>query len=787
MKSCLQFFHRIFSPSPGPPSRGLVLVAVAASLLFVSSTFAVAQEASSIVGTVTLENTGGALHGARVLIINLGRSTLSDEDGRFRFDGVPAGQHELLAMREHLQADRQTVEVGAGEATTVDFALALAAVHEEVTVTATGRITTAFDAFNTVQALDSIDLAQNMAGNLGELLENEPGVAKRSFGPGSSRPIIRGFDNDRVLLMQDGVRSGDLSSQSGDHGVSIDPAALGRVEILKGPATLLYGSNAIGGVVNAISPHQAFYENPPAELRGQLNADLGSTNEQAGGNANFQVGNGKIMAWFGGGGRRTSEYITPEGTVENSQTEQMNGRAGLGWFGDRDYISVSYEIEDGTYGIPFAGELHGHHEEEEEEEEEEPLIDIDQRRQVVRVEGGLRNLQGRFIDGVKAIFSYVDWQHQEIESFADTGVREVGTEFDNKHYIGRIEVQQTPTERLQGQFGAWGQRRDYVAMGEEALAPPTQQDALAAFAYEELELKGWSLQFGGRIETNKYKPEASERAAGHEEEEGEHHAEEAPEVRDRTFAGFSGSVGVRVPFAENRAALVANFTSSYRAPALEELYNFGPHVGNLAFEIGNPDLEHERSNGGEVNLRLNTGKVRGQASVFYYDISNFIFGAPTGEVVDELLELKYEQGDSRFVGADLALSFHLDERWLLHVSSGVIDARLEDTDEALPRIPPLSGRLALDWLPVNGLLIRPELLVAAKQDNVFGAETPTDGYTTANLMASYTIAGSKMMHVFTLKSTNLGDTLYRNHTSLIKDLAPEMGRRVLLTYGLRLF
>ncbi len=267
----------------------LALVAVAASLLFVSSTSALAQEASSIVGTVTLENTGGALHGARVLIINLGRSTLSDEDGRFRFDGVPAGQHELLAVREHLQADRQTVEVGAGEATTVDFALALAAVHEEVTVTATGRITTAFDAFNTVQALDSIDLAQNMAGNLGELLENEPGVAKRSFGPGSSRPIIRGFDNDRVLLMQDGVRSGDLSSQSGDHGVSIDPAALGRVEILKGPATLLYGSNAIGGVVNAISPHQAFYENPPAELRGQLNADLGSTNEQAGGNDLPQV------------------------------------------------------------------------------------------------------------------------------------------------------------------------------------------------------------------------------------------------------------------------------------------------------------------------------------------------------------------------------------------------------------------------------------------------------------------------------------------------------------------
>lgn len=762
----------------------LALIALTANLISIPSAFALAQEAGSIDGTVTLEDSGGALHGARVMIINLGRSILTDEDGRYRFDGVVAGQHELLAVREHLQALRQTVEVDPGAATTVDFALTLAAVHEEVTVTATGRITTAFDAFNTVQALDSIDLAQNMAGNLGELLENEPGVAKRSFGPGSSRPIIRGFDNDRVLVMQDGVRSGDLSSQSGDHGVSIDPAALERVEILKGPATLLYGSNAIGGVVNTISPHQQFYENPPAELRGQLTADLGSTNEQAGGNANFQVGNGKLMAWFGGGGRRTGDYTTPEGTVENSQTEQMNGRAGLGWFGDRGYFSASYEIEDGSYGIPFAGELHGHHEEEEEadnheEEEEELLINIDQRRQVIRVEGGLRDLQGRFIDGVKAIFSHVDWQHQEIENFADTGAREVGTEFDNKHYIGRIEVQQTPTGRVRGQFGAWAQRRDYVATGEEALAPPTKQDAFAAFAYEEVELVGWGLQVGGRVETNRYRPEAVEREVGHDEE--------APEVRDRNFTGFSGSVGVRVPFADNRAAFVANFTSSYRAPALEELYNFGPHVGNLAFEIGNPDLEHERSNGGEVSLRLATGKVHGQASFFYYDISNFIFGAPTGEVVDGLLELKYEQGDSRFVGGDLALSFHLDDRWRLHVGGGVVDAKLKDTDEALPRIPPLSGRLALDWLPVQGLQIRPELVAAAKQDDVFNTETATGGYTAVNLMASYTIAGSKVMHVFTLKGTNLGDTLYRNHTSLIKDLAPEMGRRVLLTYALRLF
>ncbi len=762
----------------------LITMTLAISLALMAAATTYAQESGVVEGTVTLENTGSALHGARVLLIDLGRSTLTDENGTFRFDGVPAGVHELLAVREHLQAIRQAVNVTAGAIATVDFALTLAAVHEEVTVTATGRETTAFDAFNTVQALDSIDLAQNMAGTLGELLENEPGVAKRSFGPGSSRPIIRGFDNDRVLLMQDGVRTGDLSSQSGDHGASVDPGALHRVEILKGPATLLYGSNAIGGVVNTISPQQQFYEDPPNELRGQVNADLGSTNDQAGGNANFQYGRGRFMAWFGGGGRRTGEYGTREGKIENSQTEQMNGRLGVGWFDDSSWLSASYEVEDGSYGVPFAGELVEHGSERGQRRSrgrtrrngEEVLINLAQRRQAFRVEGGLRNLNGKFVDGVKTVFSYVDWHHEEIEHFVATGEREVGTQFDNKHFIGRIEVQQSPVGHLHGQFGIWGQRRDYIATGTEALAPPTKQSSFAGFAYEELEFVDFSIQLGGRLEHNSYRPEATGADASF-----------AALVRDRRFTGLSGSVGLRLPLSNDRAALVASFSSSYRAPSLEELYNFGPHVGNLAFEIGNPDLGPERSNGGELSLRLNTGRIHGQASVFYYDIRNFIFGAPTGTVIEGLNELQFAQSNARFVGADLGLSFHISNQWRLHVGGDIVDAKLTGADQPLPRIPPLSARLALDWTPLSGLQLRPELIVASEQNRVFADETPTDGYATANFMASYTLAGSKIMHIFTLKGTNLGDTLYRNHTSFIKNQAPEIGRRILLTYALRIF
>ena len=185
---------------------------------------------------------------------------------------------------------------------TVDFALSITGVHEEVTVTGMASGTaTAFESFSSVTSLDSVELAKNRGATITEALANEPGVAVRSFGVGNARPIIRGFDGDRVLIMQDGVRTGDLSSQSGDHGVSIDPAGLERLEVVKGPATLLYGSNAIGGVVNAITPQDAFRMSPFQGVLGGASFDTGSANGQAGGNGNVQYGRGGWTAWVGGG------------------------------------------------------------------------------------------------------------------------------------------------------------------------------------------------------------------------------------------------------------------------------------------------------------------------------------------------------------------------------------------------------------------------------------------------------------------------------------------------------
>ena len=242
---------------------------------------------------------------------------------------------------------------------------------------APGGGTTTFGAFNAITTLDSFELSRNVAGSLGDALENQPGVAKRSFGPGSSRPIIRGFDGDRVLMMEDGIGTGDLASQSGDHGVTIDPNGLERIEVVRGPATLLYGSNAVGGVVNAVTPHENYRDSMTEGTRGQLSADAGTANTQAGTNASVQHARGNLMLWAAGGARRSDDYETPEGTVENSETRLTTGRAGVGYLGERLFSSGGFTLEDSRYGVPFAGALVG-------EEDAEVSVDIDSQRRVGR-------------------------------------------------------------------------------------------------------------------------------------------------------------------------------------------------------------------------------------------------------------------------------------------------------------------------------------------------------------------------------------------------------------------
>ncbi len=762
-------------------------------LLFVGTNLC-AQSGGTVKGTVKLDQTGKAVHGVSILIVQLGLTTETDDSGRFRFENVGPGTYDLVAHAGAISAPTQLVQVTTGETVEVELTLKISPIRQEVTITARGVEETAFRAVQSVTSVDSYSLAENLGPSLGEVLENQSGVSKRSFGPGSSRPVIRGFDGDRVLVMQDGIRVGSLASQSGDHGDPINPGSLERVEIVRGPSTLLYGSNAIGGVVNAVTGHHERHQDPHQGLTGQVTTGAGTTNEFAAGNAKLEFGQGNWLFWGGGGGQRSGDYDTPIGEVENSKHRITNASAGLGYFGSKAYLSFGYGIDDGRYGIPGADAFHGHEEEEgEHEEEEEELegVDISFERHNYRVSTGLRNLN-RGLRGFDFSLTYTDWEHSELELLTG-GEEEIGTVFDNKQWVYRGVLEQAPAGLLAGRFGFWGLVRDYDVVGAEALSPPVDQNSFALFALEELQFKRAKIQFGGRVEFTDYQVLGlqlrghghEEHEEGGEEEEGEEEEPELVALPDRDFTAFSAGIGARFDVGR-KGAFIANFTSSARAPALEELYNFGPHVGNLAFEVGDPTLEQERSNGVDFSYRHHGERVHANASFFYYDINDFIFLQRSGEVVDGLLEGDYTQGDSRFVGTEFRFDAALHEKLWLKLGLDLVDAELTDLNQSLPRIPPLRGRVGLDFRH-RGLSLRPELVMADRQDELALEETPTAGYTVLNLKASYTIPRQHFLHQFSLEFFNVGDRLYRNHVSFIKDLAPEMGRGARFVYTMKFF
>jgi len=738
-----------------------------------------AAETGGIEGKVVLADTGEALPGATVRLMELGLTAQTNAEGRYRFDQVPPGAYRLTAhVSATLRQVTREVTVTAGKTAICNFELGLAVVRQEVTVTASGRPQTAFEAFQSVETRNSFELAEEIAPSIGETLAGKPGngVAKRSFGPGSDRPIIRGFDGDRVLVMQDGIRTGTLSSQSGDHGELVDIGNLDEVEIVKGPATLLYGGSAVGGVVNMISRHHAVHEHPHQGLRGHIGGSAGSANGFASGSAGFEYGRGKWMLWAGGGGQDSGEYATPQGKIPDSDTRLRSGYGGFGRYGERMFFSAGVTYGTGVYGVPFAAQLEagtaGNRGGDIFEESDAERVQLEAQRRAYQFNWGVKNPACSF-ENFALRLNYTRWRHDEIEVLPGAP-RRAGTSFDNKQFIYRGVFEQRKWGPLTGRFGFWGLLRDYNVAGEEALSPPVDQQAVAGFALEELDFESYKLQLGVRVEHNDYKPAPATGAP-------------IPEIEplERSFTGVSAAAGVHVGL-WNGGAFVVNYSRSYRPPALEELYNQGPHVGNLAWEVGNPRLNAETGNGIDLSLRHQQARLRGEWNFFDYGFSNFIFPYATGEIRDGLQVIAFTHADSRYWGTEASLALGVRRDLWVQVGADYVNAEETQTGIPLPRIPPLRGRLGIEFRHW-GLRVEPELILAGRQDRTFPGETPTAGYAVVNLTASYVLARGRLIHQFAVNTFNLTDRLYRNHSSFIKHLAPEIGRGVRFTYRLRFF
>ncbi len=718
-------------------------------LLIICSAANNAQTAATVSGTVRLGNEDTVIHGASVKIIELKLTTTTAADGTYVFKGVPAGHYTVVVHQEGFKDSTKVVDLLAGTPLTLDFRLQIAGFQEQVTVTATGSEAMIGEAISSVNVMDSSQITSRAAVGLGDVLESEPGIAKRSAGAGDSRPVIRGFDGDRVKIAADGMSVGSLASQSGDHAEPVDTLSVDRIEVVKGPATLLYGSNAIGGVVNAISGHD---EGAHSGLRAYASGIGGLNNRQAAVSGGLEFGGGPWMLWSNFSSQRTGDYKAGGsfGTVRNTHANNATGQTGFGYFGKNAFFSTNFNYYQSQYGIPFDFT-----------DPSSPVRSLRMHRGGLKFNFGLTKIES-FITSAKFTVDLSRYQHQELED------GNVGTTFRNYVDSLRGMFEQKKLGGLSGRFGFETFGRDFSTIGDEVLvAGPVKQNMFSVFGLEEWTRERVTLQFGGRVEYNSYKPDNLA-------------------LTSRSFTGFSGSAGAKVGLWKG-GLLVANYSHAFRAPALEELYNHGPHDGTLAFEVGSQNLKPETNNGLDLSLRQQAGRFKGEANFYRYSFQNFVFLAPSGTVdPGSGLEIaNYLQGNSRFWGTEL--SGDVTATPFLNVIAGFdyVNAQLAD-GRPLPRISPARGRIGLDFHYGN-LRVKPEFVAVAKQDRVFTNETPTAGYGTANLTASYVISGKHTAQIFSVNAYNLNNKLFYNHISFIKDISPEIGRGLRFTYTIRYF
>ncbi len=742
-----------------------------------------------IAGRVSAPVSGRSPAGTEVMLVNQRQRTTVDEDGTFRFAGVPAGVH-LIHAEGPLGHGVAQVRVAAGETVEVEIPVDIA-VMEELVVSAGAGARGRLDVAQPTSVLTGEELDERQKATLGETLAAEAGVSSTYFGPGASRPVIRGLGGERVRILQGGVGSADAAGTSPDHAVAADPLSAERIEILRGPATLRYGSSAVGGVVNVLDGRIPDYV-PQDRISGKAQVGAGSSADERSGAVSLTGGEGDF-AWHVDYSRReTDDQEIPDdaraddgdllgGVLENSALDTESGAVGASWVGERGYFGISVSGFETLYGVP-AGHAHGEegheedghedehgdehddeHDDEEEHGEEEESIRIDLEQQRVDLEGEyLFTDAGRplgLVDGVKVRVGVADYEHVELEG------DEVGTRFGNDSWEGRLELIQRPVAAgfgdLTGSLGVQASSSDFVAVGEEAFVPPSVTDDLAVFAFQELARGAFTYQLGARVETRDVDPEAA--------------------LPERSFDGLSGSLGV-VWKLDDDFSLTAALSSTERLPTATELYADGPHLATQAFEIGDPGLRPEDSLGLDLSLKTNQERVNGAVNFFVNRFDGFIYEELTGGEEDGLDVVRFVQRDAELTGAEIDLLWRLGD-----VAGGHLDlstradyVRAELTSGAddglpLPRIPPLRYGVGLSYHrgPWKGSV---EVRRAEEQDRVSAEETPTPGHTLVNASASYRLLAGDTVTDVILRGTNLTDEVARNHVSFLKDEVPQPGR-----------
>jgi iron complex outermembrane receptor protein len=611
------------------------------------------------------------------------------------------------------------------------------------------------DSFATI--VDSVNRDQILrqgGANLADALSNEPGVTGTTFASGASRPVIRGFDANRVRVLEDGVGSFDVSDVGPDHGVPIDPLSAQKIEVVRGAATLRYGSQAIGGVVNAIN-NRVPTELPEEAVTGEVSASYADNADTRQGAALLDGRFGQFAYHLDGFDRHADDYDTPDGKMSNSYFRGDGYSGGGSYFFGDSRIGAAAVHYDAKYGIPG----------------EDTFIDMKQTKELMRSSFAVGD--GAF-QTVNVEGGYADYEHSE----RDPVTNEALSTFKDNEWDGRAEALFGEMGPFSGAaFGIQLQNRNFSALGEGAdYLLPTTTKTYAGFAFADAPLgTAVDLQAGARVE--RVKIDGTPTSDVH---------------TSRDFTPVSGSVGLLFT-ATKTVSFGVTLSSAARAPAQTELFARGPHDGPATFETGDPTLDLERANSLEGSMRVRTDSVRVDVSVWGARFSNYIFGALTGRTCDdegncvigdseELKELNYEQVDAKFYGAEAKSTFTLYQgtsgKFHALLLADYVRAKLDEGGN-VPRIPPyhIGGGLGWDSAKFDAHVL---VKYSGEQNDVAVAETPTDSFTSVDAQLGWRPFDSTPGLELALIGRNLTDSVQRNAIALNKDEVILPGRDISL-------
>ncbi|MFO7924817.1 MAG: TonB-dependent receptor [Bacteroidales bacterium] len=735
-----------------------ILSTVLTVLFYNPDILAQADTDANVFGHVVSAEDGEHIPFINIIIESSRTGTITDASGHYILTNIPAGRHTLTVKGMGYETKSTEFEITENQTIEIDFEVEYMGIDLEEIVITSSPTASGFR-YRPDMTYTGESLQRRSEVSFGEMLNGEPGVAMRSFGSSPARPVIRGMDGDRILVLENGERMGDISGTSADHTIALDPLAAQRIEVVRGPASLLYGSSALGGVINLMTTDIPDRWDPGSS--GVLSLQGASVNRMGAGFGRYTYGSEELAVSGRLAHRQSADIRTPDGILQGTSMSNFDASAGIGFDTGRSSGGTSFSMADQVYEIP--------------DNVDNPDEGVEIRMQRQALQGRINFRNEGFMDRGQFRFNASRMFQEEIEYEWEGGDRdeEVALDYEKYALSSTLTMQHKPFEFFdRGAIGVNLHAHKLDVGGGEAYTPGEQRFNLGIFTFQEIPLSNtMRMQAGLRFDFQNTGALANELFPGI--------------TAKRNAFNYTGSIGFNHRPVDG-LEVGGQFARSHRNPSVEELYARGTHLGAGVYETGNRDLKDEIGQGVDFFINWNGGSVEIELAAFVNYFRNYIIFAPIGEVDPDsgYPVFSYTGDAAQLTGGEFSARFMLHDNLDLGLGADFVDGRrVNNGNHYLPFIPPFRLMASFEYDFGSGW-IGGKILSAAKQDKVAPDEAVTEGYTLLGMSAGYRFTGRER-HVIILRADNLLDERYRDHLSRVEDRNyPMPGRNITLAYRL---